>query len=438
MAQLDRAADFGSAGWGFDSSQTRIKIDYLDKYVKIYVIVKGFLQKMKEKTIKKLNLVILILFPIMLLVFSITYNIYSVGTENRIKRELENFTNSLSLRMESKYMDMMTLYFKEELNNYAIANEFTNLVKEQVRLGITPHFNSLKFSIDYTMKNNVRTTTYALLFIAVLMFILTLVINFTNNNMTSSSYAPNTVNNVSTNVQEIQDKPSNAIGSVIDSSSSEAIRLEIEEMYKHLVKEMNNSRDEQALEIIEKMFQLDDRNYLALNGAGVLYTKMYGRENKDEYFKKANEYFQYALSLYTNNENVSNNRAILYSIRYELKKSEEDYETALMMLNDTLSANHLDVELLNNRAKLYAVKYKISGDENIFARSINDFDELIKIDYNNIYALNNRSALYFTKYKNSGDKKYFDKSIEDCNTAFKINSSEALYDNRGSLYIYKY
>lgn len=138
MAQLDRAADFGSAGWGFDSSQTRIKIDYLDKYVKIYVIVKGFLQKMKEKTIKKLNLVILILFPIMLLVFSITYNIYSVGTENRIKRELENFTNSLSLRMESKYMDMMTLYFKEELNNYAIANEFTNLVKEQVRLGITP------------------------------------------------------------------------------------------------------------------------------------------------------------------------------------------------------------------------------------------------------------------------------------------------------------
>ena len=60
------------------------------------------------------------------------------------------------------------------------------------------------------------------------------------------------------------------------------------------------------------------------------------------------------------------------------------------------------------------------------------------IDYNNIYALNNRSALYFTKYKNSGDKKYFDKSIEDCNTAFKINSAEAPYDNRGSLYIYKY
>ena len=392
---------------------------------------------MKEKTIRKLNLVILILFPIMLLVFSITYNIYSVGTENRIRRELENFTNSLSLRMESKYMDMMTLYFKEELNNYATANEFTNLVKEQVRLGITPHFNSLKFSIDYTMKNNVRTTTYALLFIAVLMFILTLVINFTNNNLNNTQYAANnTAENIKVNNQQ---KPaSNPIVNVIDSSSSDAIKLEIEEMYKALVKEMKNSRDSQALEIIEKMFQIDDRNYLALNGAGILYTKMYGRENKDEYFKKANEYFQYALSLYTNNENVSNNKAILYSVRYELKKSEEDYETALIMFNDALSANHLDVELLNNRATLYYVKYKIGGDENIFTRSLNDYDELIKIDYNNIYALNNRSALYFTKYKNSGDKKYFDKSIEDCNTAFKINSTEALYDNRGSLYIYKY
>ena len=392
---------------------------------------------MKEKTIRKLNLVILILFPIMLLVFSITYNIYSVGTENRIRRELENFTNSLSLRMESKYMDMMTLYFKEKLNNYAIANEFTNLVKEQVRLGITPHFNSLKFSIDYTMKNNVRTTTYALLFIAVLMFILTLVINFTNNNLNNTQYAANnTSENIKVNNQ--QKTASNPIVNVIDSSSSDAIKLEIEEMYKALVKEMKNSRDSQALEIIEKMFQIDDRNYLALNGAGILYTKMYGRENKDEYFKKANEYFQYALSLYTNNENVSNNKAILYSVRYELKKSEEDYETALIMFNDALSANHLDVELLNNRATLYYVKYKIGGDENIFTRSLNDYDELIKIDYNNIYALNNRSALYFTKYKNSGDKKYFDKSIEDCNTAFKINSTEALYDNRGSLYIYKY
>ncbi|MEI0492933.1 tetratricopeptide repeat protein [Brachyspira intermedia] len=393
---------------------------------------------MKEKTVRKLNLIILILFPIMLLVFSITYNIYSVGTENRIRRELENFTNSLSLRMESKYMDMMTLYFKEELNNYAIANEFTNLVKEQVRLGITPHFNSLKFSVYYTMKNNVRTTTYALLFIAVLMFILTLVINFTNNNINNTSYVSPPINNVNDNVKEDIQKPSNPIGSMIDSYSSEAIRLEIEEMYKKLVKEMKSSRDDQALEIIEKMFQLDDRNHLALNGAGILYTKMYGRENKDEYFKKANEYFQYALSLYTNNESVSNNKAILYSVRYELKKSEEDYETALIIFNDALSANHLDVELLNNRATLYSVKYKIGGDENIFSRSLNDYDELIKIDYNNIYALNNRSALYFTKYKNSGDKKYFDKSIEDCNTAFKINSAEAPYDNRGSLYIYKY
>lgn len=397
---------------------------------------------MKDKALKKFNLFILILFPIMLLLYSVTYNIYSVGTANRVKKELENFTNSLSLRMESKYMDMMSLYFKEELNNFAIANEFTNLVKEQVRLGITPHFNSLKFSIDYTMRTSVRNTTYALIFIAVLMFILTLVLNFTNNNINNASY--NNINKDLENVTEQNNinnneaKTINPIGNVIDSSSSESIRLEIEEMYKNLVKEMKNSRDEKALEIIEKMFQLDDRNYLALNGAGVLYTKMYGRENKDEHFKKADQYFEYALSLYNNSENISNNKAILYSIKYELKKLEDDYETALIIFNDALSANHLDVELLNNRATLYSVKYKISGDENIFDRALNDYDELIKIDFNNIYALNNRSALYFCKYKNSGDKKYFDKSIEDCNTAFKINSSEALYDNRGSLYIYKY
>lgn len=388
---------------------------------------------MKEKTLKKFNFAILILFPIILLIFSVTFNVYSVGTKNRINKELENFTNSLSLRMESKYMDMMTLYFKDELNNYAIANEFTNLVKEQVRLGVTPHFNSLKFSIDYTIRTNIRNTTYGLLFISVLMFILTLVLNFTNNNFVSSNNAVSVAN--SKTDDRHQAKP---INNVIDSSSSDNIKAEIEAMYKNLVKEIKSSRDEQALEILEKMFQLDDRNYLALNGAGVLHTKIYSRDNEEEHFKKADKYFEYALSLYNHNENVSNNKAILYSIKYELKKLEDDYETALIIFNDALSSNHLDPELLNNRATLYSVKYKISGDENLFERALNDYDELIKIDFNNIYALNNRSAIYFSKYENSGDKKYFDKSIEDCNTAFKINSSEALYDNRGSLYIYKF
>ncbi|WP_304332145.1 tetratricopeptide repeat protein [Brachyspira innocens] len=392
---------------------------------------------MKEKTLKKFNFAILILFPIILLIFSVTFNVYSVGTKNRINKELENFTNSLSLRMESKYMDMMTLYFKDELNNYAIANEFTNLVKEQVRLGVTPHFNSLKFSIDYTIRTNIRNTTYGLLFISVLMFVLTLVLNFTNNNFVSSGNNTN-VGTVSNN-NKIDNAPQiKPINNVIDSSSSDSIKAEIEAMYKELVKEIKSSRDEQALEILEKMFQLDDRNYLALNGAGVLHTKIYSRDNEEEHFKKADKYFEYALSLYNYNENVSNNKAILYSIKYELKKLEDDYETALIIFNDALSSNHLDPELLNNRATLYSVKYKISGDENLFERALNDYDELIKIDFNNIYALNNRSAIYFNKYKNSGDKKYFDKSIEDCNTAFKINSSEALYDNRGSLYIYKF
>ena len=396
---------------------------------------------MKEKNLRKFNFIILILFPIILLIFSVTYNIYSVGTSNRIKKELENFTNSLSLRMESKYMDMMTLYFKDELNNYAIANEFTNLVKEQVRLGVTPHFNSLKFSIDYTMKTNIRNTTYALLFISILMFILTLILNFTNNNFSSANNGKTIVAEpVAEKVPAEKPKPINNVlnTSSAESIKAESIKAEIEAMYKELVKEIKNSRDEQALEILEKMFQLDDRNYLALNGAGILHTKIYSRDNKEDHFKKADKYFEYALSLYNHNENVSNNKAILYSIKYEFKKLEDDYETALIIFNDALSANHLDTELLNNRATLYSVKYKISGDENLFERALNDYDELIKMDFNNIYALNNRSAIYFNKYKNSGDKKYFDKSIEDCNTAFKINSSEALYDNRGSLYIYKF
>lgn len=393
---------------------------------------------MKEKRLKKLNLIILILFPLILLVFAITFNIYSIGTFNRIKNELENFTNSISLRMESKYMDMMTLYFKEELNNYAIANEFTNLVKEQVRLGITPHFNSLRFSIYYIMKTNLRNINHALLFIAILMFTCLLVLNFTKNNLTASgaAYVPNNKTNSNENSSKV--KIENPINNAIDSSLSDNIKLEIEEMYKNLVKEMKNSRYEQVLKIIEKMFQIDDRNYLALNGAGILYTKMYLKEGKEEHFKKANQYFEYALSLYNYSENIINNKAILYSIKYELKKSEEDYENALMMFNEALSANYLDIELINNRATLYSVKYKIGGDENIFERALSDYDKIITIDYNNIYALNNRSAIYFNKYKNSRDKKYFDKSIEDCNTAFKINSSEQLYDNKGSLYIYKY
>ena len=393
---------------------------------------------MKEKNLKKFNFAILILFPIILLIFSLSYNIYSVGTSNRIKKELENFTNSLSLRMESKYMDMMMLYFKDELNNYAIANEFTNLVKEQVRLGVTPHFNSLKFSIDYTMKTSIRNTTYALLFIAVLMFILTLVLNFTNNSFNSANRNNLQPQQPASEPPRTPEQSAKPINNVIDSSSSDSIKIEIENMYKDLVKEIKNSRDEQALEILEKMFQLDDRNYLALNGAGILHTKIYSRDNTEEHFKKANQYFEYALSLYNHNDIISNNKAILYSVKYELKKLEDDYETALIIFNDALSANHLDIELLNNRATLYSVKYKINGDENLYERALNDYSELVKIDFNNIYALNNRSALYFHKYKNTGDKKYFDKSIEDCNTAFKINSAEALYDNRGSLYIYKF
>ncbi|WP_295160502.1 hypothetical protein [uncultured Brachyspira sp.] len=396
---------------------------------------------MNEKTVKKFNLFILILFPLILLVFSITYNIYSTEVSKSIKKELEHFTNSLSLRMESKYTDMIGAFFKDELNNHDTADRFTNLVKEQVRLGITPHYNSLKFYIDYTMKAARRNTTYALVFVAVLMFILTLIVNFTNNDITVS-YSSNNTHNAdkisSGNKNNDNMHTANPIGYVIDSSLSDSIKAEIEEMYKSLAKEIKNSRYENALEITEKMFQLDGRNYLTLNGAGISYTKIYLKENKSEHFKKADKYFEYALSLYNHSENILNNRAVLYSLKYELKKTEEDYETALIIFNDALSRNHLDTELINNRAALYLVKYKMSTDENIFEKALNDYEEIMKNDRNNIYALNNRSMLYFHKYKNSGDKAYFDKSIEDCNRAFKINSSKALQDNGIDIYIYKF
>lgn len=386
---------------------------------------------MKEKSPIRSNFIILMLFSMILLISSIAYNIYSVGTRNKIKKELDEFANSLSLRMQSKYIDMISIYFNDEYNNYAIANEFTNLVKEQVELAITPHFNSIKFSVDYTMKNNIKNTTYFILFIAVLIFILALALNFTNNNITS-------YNNINHKVHIDNNNDNNQINNIINTKSSDNIRIKIEEMYKSLINEIKNLREDNALAIIENMFQLDDRNYLALNGAGILYTKMYSKYNKEENFKKANQYFEYSISLYNYSENIYNNKAILYSIKYELNKIEEYYKNSLILFNNALSSNNFDTELLNNRATLYLVKYKMNGDENLFNRSLSDYNEVIEIDFNNVYALNNRSALYFHKYKVSGDKKYFYKSIEDCNTAFKINSSEVLYDNRGTLYIYKF
>lgn len=381
---------------------------------------------MKEKTIKRFNISILILFLIILLIFTILYNIYSIGTLNRIKNELENFTNSISLRMENKYIEMMTFYFKEELDNYEKANNFTNLVKENIRLGITPHFNSLKLHIDDAMKVRARNITYALLLIALFMFLSILILNFTNNNLTQ--VLPDNTNII--NKEKTK--------STINNNEDDNIKLEIQEMYKDLVEEIKNQRVKEALEIIEKMFKLDDKNYLTLNGAGILYSKMYSRENKKEYFLKANEYYENALSLYDYSDNIANNKAVIYSVKYELEEMEEDYETSLSLFNSALNENSLDVELINNRATLYSVKYQISKDENIFKKALNDYNELINIDFNNIYTLNNRSTIYFNKYKNTGNKIYFNKSIEDRNAAFEINPSKQLYDNIKYLYIYKY
>ena len=65
---------------------------------------------------------------------------------------------------------------------------------------------------------------------------------------------------------------------------------EIESMYRDLVIAIKNSNDEKALEILENIFSIDEKNYLALNGAGILYTRMYSKNNKNLYFRKADKY----------------------------------------------------------------------------------------------------------------------------------------------------
>ena len=135
---------------------------------------------MKSANVRKVNFAILILFPVIMLIFLIVCNIYSINLNNNITRELNVFTNSLASNIESRYMEMISSYFGEQLNNPNRAEEITNLAREQVRLGINPNFSTLKFSVNRLIGNSLLRVTYVALFLLVLMFALILFMNYTN------------------------------------------------------------------------------------------------------------------------------------------------------------------------------------------------------------------------------------------------------------------
>lgn len=405
---------------------------------------------MKSANVKKINFAILILFPVIMLIFLVICNLYSINLNNNITKELNSFTNSLSSNIEGKYLEMISLYFGEQLKNYEKAEEITNLAKEQIRLGINPNFSTLKFSINRLIGNSLLRVTYVALFLLILMFALILFLNYTNNSLNTnpasiSNDAPidndinkNEIIEENNKKRERENKNLVVANSSILKKQEEKKLEEIESMYRDLVIAIKNSNDEKALEILENIFSIDEKNYLALNGAGILYTRMYSKNNKSLYFRKADKYYESAISIY-DNKDILNNKAVLYSTRYGIDKSDYDYNMALTIFDNMIySSNNSDFILLNNRATIYLAKYNITGNNELFENALKDYEEIIKLDNRNVYALNNRSSLYFNKYKKTNDNEYFEKSIQDCSSAFKIDANEALKNDEGPIYIYKY
>lgn len=405
---------------------------------------------MKSANVKKINFAILILFPVIMLIFLVICNLYSINLNNNITKELNSFTNSLSSNIEGKYLEMISLYFGEQLKNNEKAEEITNLAKEQIRLGINPNFSTLKFSINRLIGNSLLRVTYVALFLLILMFALILFLNYTNNSLNTnpvsiSNGAPidndinkNEIIEENNKKRERENKNLVVTNSSILKKQEEKKLEEIESMYRDLVIAIKNSNDEKALEILENIFSIDEKNYLALNGAGILYTRMYSKNNKSLYFRKADKYYESAISIY-DNKDILNNKAVLYSTRYGIDKSDYDYNTALTIFDNMIySSNNSDFILLNNRATIYLAKYNITGNNELFENALKDYEEIIKLDNRNVYALNNRSSLYFNKYKKTNDNEYFEKSIQDCSSAFKIDANEALKNDEGPIYIYKY
>ena len=387
---------------------------------------------------KKNNIfIILIIFSLIFLVLTVVYNVYTIGANNNIKKEIDSTSNILAENMKNQYIKILSLYFKEQLideTNQNKRNELNNFIKENTASISSSNFNNLKSSINDIIQLRNRNTTYVLLFLAVFTFISGLIINLLTNNNKEKNNIQTTKKIVKEENEKKEEKPNIIISNEIDNKKE----IEINNMYQNLVKEIKNSKEDSAMEILEKIFQIDDRNYLALNGAGILYTKIYTKNGNNTYFVKADKFYESAISIYNKNKDILNNKAILYSTKYGKDNNNNDYNTALSIFNNAISSYNNDFDIIHNRATLNLLNYKLTANASSFDEALKDYNELIEIDHHNIYALSNRSILYFDKYKYTKDKKYFEKSIKDCNEAFNINSEESLDSNNKPHYIYKY
>lgn len=386
---------------------------------------------------KKNNIfIVLIIFSLIFLTLTIVYNVYTIGANNNIKKEIDSTSNVLADDMRNQYIKILSLYFKEQLIDETNQNkiiELNNFIKEYTSSISSSNFNNLKSSINDIIQLRNRNATYVLLFLAVFTFILGLIINLLTNNSKEKNNIQTTKKIVKEENEKIKEKPNIIISNEIDKKE-----IEIKNMYKVLVEEIKNAKEDNAMEILEKIFQIDDRNYLALNGAGILYTKIYTKNGNNTYFVKADKFYESAISIYNKNKDILNNKAILYSTRYGKDNNNTDYSTALNIFNNTISSYNNDFDIIHNKATLNLLNYKITANAASFDEALKDYNELLEINNHNIYALNNRSMLYFDKYKYTKDKKYFEKSIKDCNDAFNINSEESLESNGNPYYIYKF
>ncbi|TXJ35802.1 tetratricopeptide repeat protein [Brachyspira pilosicoli] len=386
---------------------------------------------------KKNNIfIVLIIFSLIFLTLTIVYNVYTIGANNNIKKEIDSTSNVLAEDMRNQYIKILSLYFKEQLIDETNQNkiiELNNFIKEYTSSISSSNFNNLKSSINDIIQLRNRNATYVLLFLAVFTFILGLIINLLTNNSKEKNNIQTTKKIVKEENEKIKEKPNIIISNEIDKKE-----IEIKNMYKVLVEEIKNAKEDNAMEILEKIFQIDDRNYLALNGAGILYTKIYTKNGNNTYFVKADKFYESAISIYNKNKDILNNKAILYSTKYGKDNNNTDYSTALNIFNNTISSYNNDFDIIHNKATLNLLNYKITANAASFDEALRDYNELLEINNHNIYALNNRSMLYFDKYKYTKDKKYFEKSIKDCNDAFSINSEESLESNGNPYYIYKF
>ena len=386
---------------------------------------------------KKNNIfIVLIIFSLIFLTLTIVYNVYTIGANNNIKKEIDSTSNVLAEDMRNQYIKILSLYFKEQLIDETNQNkiiELNNFIKEYTSSISSSNFNNLKSSINDIIQLINRNATYVLLFLAIFTFILGLIINLLSSHDKEKNNIQTTKKIVKEENEKIKEKPNIIISNEIDKKE-----VEIKNMYKVLVEEIKNAKEDNAMEILEKIFQIDDRNYLALNGAGILYTKIYTKNGNNTYFVKADKFYESAISIYNKNKDILNNKAILYSTRYGKDNNNTDYNTALNIFNNTISSYKNDFDIIHNKATLNLLNYKITANAASFDEALKDYNELLEIDSHNIYALNNRSMLYFDKYKYTKDKKYFEKSIKDCNEAFSINSEESLESNGNPYYIYKF